>query len=149
MRPKRTRENVRLVDFFDIIMLTFDVPQGSLGGKSRGGKEPTRQSTLFGLPLGQSVEKRGRKKKDPAEGSSQAATHAPDMNPDPSLSMASSDVTMAEPPSDATTLVETQLLEEPLETQEDTQETETQETETQETETQETETQDLDDMDEV
>lgn len=121
-------------------MLTSDAPQGPLAGKSRGGKEPTRQSTLFGLPLGQSVEKRGRKK-DPAQGSLLAATPEADINPDASLSVGSSDVTMTEPLSEAMTLVETQPLEEPFETQDETQE-DTQEAETQEAETQEMENQD-------
>jgi chromosome transmission fidelity protein 4 len=90
-------------------------------------KEPTRQSTLFGLPLGQPTEKpekRGKKKKviddnsqsQSAEGDLKTTTRTPESAPVSSTQ--ASDVTMAEAeaPSEST-LVETQQLEEAFETQ--------------------------------
>ena len=101
--------------------------------KEKDRKEPTRQSTLFGLPLGKPIEKpekRGRKKKvtedssqsRDAEGSSKPTTPVPESVPEsePDSFTQASDVTMAEveveEPSEAT-LVETQPLDEAYETQ--------------------------------
>jgi chromosome transmission fidelity protein 4 len=108
-------------------------PLGPLNSKpkEKERKEPTRQSTLFGLPLGppiEKLEKRGRKKKV-TEDSSQSETPesgSKTSTPTPESatlsSMLASDVTMveAEAPSEAT-LVETQQLEEAYETQADSQ----------------------------
>lgn len=95
----------------------------------KGAKEPSKQSTLFGLPLGQVPEKKsGRKKKDTSEGEISQTVTTPDAVPASSSSMPSSDITMADAFSDAT-LVETQLNDEPFE--KETQTAETAETETQ------------------
>lgn len=95
-------------------------------GKSKE-KEPTRQSTLFGLPLGKPLEKpekRGRKKTI-TEVSNQLQTQEEGSTPTrpvtesvPESSIQASDVTKADPeaPSEAT-LVETQQLDELYETQ--------------------------------
>jgi hypothetical protein len=104
---------------------------GPLNGKPKEKKEPIRQSTLFGLPLGKPIqkpEKRGQKKKitednnqsqTTEEGWTSTASIAVSV---PQSSMQSSDVTMVEAeremkPSSEATLVETQQVDEPHETQ--------------------------------
>ncbi|KAF7971209.1 hypothetical protein HWV62_21604 [Athelia sp. TMB] len=112
--------------FFDKVDAAESEPgKRPAGIKAKGAKEPSRQSTLFGLPLGQAAEKKsGRKKKSAAE--SEVSQTASDSVPASSLPLTSSDITMAEPQSEAT-LVETQLLDEPFE-KENMETTESQET---------------------
>lgn len=96
---------------------------GKAKEKEKGG--PSRQSTLFGLPLGPpAAEKRGRKKKKVVDDSSQSQVDEGGSRkntpaPEPALvsSTQASDVTMAEGMSEAATLVETQLIDEQCETQ--------------------------------
>lgn len=104
---------------------------GPSNSKSKDKTEPHRQSTLFGLPLGQPTEKRGRKKKL-TEDSSQSSTvggGSETTTPADSVSgTQTSDITMADTELLLeTTIVETQPLDEAYETQTETQ-IETQET---------------------
>jgi len=101
---------------------------GPVNGKAKEKerKEPSRQSTLFGLPLGPSTtEKRGRKKKkkitddsSPAQGDDEGSgENTPAAAPAPVSSSQASDVTMAEGTSEAATLVETQPIDQQYESQ--------------------------------
>lgn len=128
MQPKANQGSVRAHTPRPLERKTLicDITEGPAGSKAKGvAKEPSRQSTLFGLPLGQAAEKKsGRKKKNAAE--SEVSQTASDSVPASSLPVPSSDITMSEPQSEAT-LVETQRLDEPLE-KENMETTESQET---------------------
>lgn len=89
--------------------------------KDKEKKEPSRQSTLFGLPLGKSIEKQNRKKKTAdANNESQSvepeATVTSDHKALPYTQ--TSDITMVEEPTEE---VETQPLEEQFESQNESQ----------------------------
>lgn len=89
---------------------------GLPAAKSKGNKEPTRQSTLFGLPAGKPAERKTKKKKT-ANDSSQATSVEPEGDPSTQTTTTqASDVMMTEEPSEAT-LVETQLDDDQVETQ--------------------------------
>ena len=85
-------------------------------GKGKDKKEPTRQSTLFGLPMGKPAE---RKKKKTTNDSSQVTSVEPEGDCDTRTpSTQASDMTMTDAPSEAT-WGETQPTEQQVETQPD------------------------------
>lgn len=127
-RRKWIKQNVCPHSNDDLFRLIINTILGPANGKAKEkDKAPSRQSTLFGLPLGPPADKKGRKKKTKDDSSQSQADeggsgiHTPTAESTPGSSTQASDITMAEGSSEAATLVETQLNDEEYEAQNESQ----------------------------